>query len=158
LHVPGLDVTERDRIRDFHPFPLPLRPLCPPPTGLLLPTTLTRETAQATPKLWRATLFSDNCIPLEVQLHICDIWLSRSRGYPLSIRTNRPLGGLSSLQKILSAVVPHQARWEHLTLLMNGFTLGPSLEGGSQSWLANIYLSLSPLYIPWYLFNFALQP
>ncbi|KAJ7845753.1 hypothetical protein B0H13DRAFT_2363461 [Mycena leptocephala] len=103
---------------------LPLRPLCPPLTGLLSPTTLTqicrqwREVAQATPELWRAIPFADNRIPLEEQLHICDIWLSRSRGYPLSIRINhdQPLDGLDSLQKILSALVPHQARWEDFTL------------------------------------------
>ncbi|KAJ7807893.1 hypothetical protein B0H13DRAFT_2386137 [Mycena leptocephala] len=114
---------------------LPLCPLCPPLTGLLSPTTLTqicrqwREVAQATPELWRAIPFANNRIPLEEQLHICDIWLSRSRGYPLSIRINRPLSGSDSLQKILSAVAPHQTRWEHLTLLMNESMLGPSLDG-----------------------------
>jgi hypothetical protein len=41
---------------------LPLRPHCPPLTGLLSPTTLTQicrrwcQVAQATPELWRATV------------------------------------------------------------------------------------------------------
>ncbi|KAJ7841425.1 hypothetical protein B0H13DRAFT_2365780 [Mycena leptocephala] len=95
---------------------LPLRPLCPPLTGLLSPTTLTqicrqwREVAQATPELWRAIPFSDNRTPLEAQLHICDIWLSRSRGYPLSIRINRP------------------ARWEDFTLHISVSSF-PNLDG-----------------------------
>ncbi|KAJ7918329.1 hypothetical protein B0H13DRAFT_296024 [Mycena leptocephala] len=67
---------------------LPLRPLCPPLTGRLSPTTLTqicrrwRQVAQATPELWRAILFADDRIPLEEQFLIFDLWLSRSRGYP----------------------------------------------------------------------------
>ncbi|KAJ7845754.1 hypothetical protein B0H13DRAFT_1468531, partial [Mycena leptocephala] len=113
---------------------LPLRPLCPPLTGLLSPTTLTqicrqwREVAQATPELWRAIPFSDNRTPLEAQLHICDIWLSRSRGYPLSIRINRPVGGPDSLRKIFSALVPHQARWEDFTLHISVSSF-PNLDG-----------------------------
>ncbi|KAJ7918339.1 hypothetical protein B0H13DRAFT_1607472 [Mycena leptocephala] len=111
-----------------------LRPLCPPLAGLLSPTPLTqicrqwREVAQATPELWRAIPFSDNRIPLEAQLHICDIWLSRSRGYPLSIRINRPVGGPDSLRKIFSALVPHQARWEHFTLHISVSNF-PNLDG-----------------------------
>ncbi|KAJ7841423.1 hypothetical protein B0H13DRAFT_116925 [Mycena leptocephala] len=115
---------------------LPLRPLCPPLTGLLSPTTLMqiclqwREVTQATPELWRAIPFANNRIPLEAQLHICDIWLSRSRGYPLSIRINHDqrLGGLDRLQKLFSALVPHQARWEDLTLHISGSKL-PNLDG-----------------------------
>ncbi|KAJ7845775.1 hypothetical protein B0H13DRAFT_1730960 [Mycena leptocephala] len=114
---------------------LPLRPLCPPLTGRLSPTTLTqicrqwREVALATPELWRAIPFANDDSILKEQLHMFDIWLSRSRGYPLSIHIGRPLGGPDSLQKIFSAVVPHQARWEHFTLHIGGRSKLPGLDG-----------------------------
>jgi hypothetical protein len=67
-------------------------------------------------------------MPLEEQIHICDIWLSRSLGYPLSIRIYQHLGGLD---KILSALVPHQARWEDFTLHISGTSKLPqgSIDG-----------------------------
>ncbi|KAJ7918328.1 hypothetical protein B0H13DRAFT_1869508 [Mycena leptocephala] len=80
---------------------------------LTLPNEIWREVALVTPELWRAISFAYDGMPLEEQIHICEIWLSRSLGYPLSIRIYQHLGGLD---KILSALVPHQARWEDLTL------------------------------------------
>ncbi|KAJ7903857.1 hypothetical protein B0H13DRAFT_751156 [Mycena leptocephala] len=94
---------------------LPTYPQCPPLTGILSPTSLThicrkwREVALTTPALWRAIMPSDNT-PFELQHHIIDTWLSRSR-CPLSI-TFEPSPRFCSL----SVAVPHRARWEHLQL------------------------------------------
>ncbi|KAJ7903843.1 hypothetical protein B0H13DRAFT_2025548 [Mycena leptocephala] len=68
-----------------------------------------REVALTTPALWRAIMPSDYT-PFELQHHIIDTWLSRSR-CPLSI-TFEPNPRFCSF----SVAVPHRARWEHLQL------------------------------------------
>ncbi|KAJ7028558.1 hypothetical protein C8F04DRAFT_1119087 [Mycena alexandri] len=101
---------------------LPVYPACPPLTGVLSPTNLTqicrkwRELALATPLLWRAIQLAFNLyIPLERQIRkidMCDMWLSMSGRCPISF-----MGYSSSLDsKVLVALAPHHARWEHLKL------------------------------------------
>ncbi|KAJ7897407.1 hypothetical protein B0H13DRAFT_1623508 [Mycena leptocephala] len=98
---------------------LPSYPSFPPLTGLLSPTLLThicrrwREIALSTPALWTAisTSYYED-IPMKRKAHIFDIRLTRSLFCPLSLRIEAETG----VAKILAAVVPHRARWEHLEL------------------------------------------
>ncbi|KAF8205268.1 hypothetical protein K438DRAFT_1818860 [Mycena galopus ATCC 62051] len=101
---------------------LPVYPLCPPLTGMFSPSLLARicrrwrEIALATPTLWRAIEFSDQRAYVERQAHIVDIWLTRSRCCPLSIRIHMvrgyPGGALPDIRPLLS----HQGRFEYLQL------------------------------------------
>ncbi|KAJ7620629.1 hypothetical protein DFH06DRAFT_1233748 [Mycena polygramma] len=108
---------------------LPVYPLCPPLAGIFSPTILTyicrhwREIALSTPILWRAmAFFGDTKLPLTSrsdfdntlarELQISDIWLRRSRHYPLSIALSYYRWPVS---EIYAAIVPHRARWEHIT-------------------------------------------
>ncbi|KAJ7655823.1 hypothetical protein DFH06DRAFT_483982 [Mycena polygramma] len=101
---------------------LPSYPSFPPLTGILSPTTLThicrhwREVAVATPRIWRAISVSRET-PVALRLFTCEIWLKRSRNSPLSIAIDRDC--LTS--EILSVIIPHRARWEHIE-----FSLSPS--------------------------------
>ncbi|KAJ7871575.1 hypothetical protein B0H13DRAFT_1634202 [Mycena leptocephala] len=111
---------------------LPAYPESPPLTGLLSPTLLThicrrwRQIALSTPALWSAigTSYHDG-IPLKQKLHIFDLWLTRSRFCPLSLRYETEMG----VAEILTAAIPHCARWEHLKL--EGLSLShlPIIEG-----------------------------
>ncbi|KAJ7655816.1 hypothetical protein DFH06DRAFT_1200964 [Mycena polygramma] len=75
-----------------------------------------REIALAMPTLWRAISFYS--YTNSAQRPIVDVWLERSRYYPLSIviHTRR-----WSVSEILAAIVPYQARWEHIE-----FSISPS--------------------------------
>ncbi|KAJ6459518.1 hypothetical protein C8R45DRAFT_1182283, partial [Mycena sanguinolenta] len=98
---------------------LPDSPRWPPLTGLQSPTLLTqicrewRGIALETPNLWRAIKLANTGIPFEQQARLCNLWLSRSRSYPLSIRFNDSLKGEPELFPALTA---NCARWEHLVL------------------------------------------
>ncbi|KAF8150381.1 hypothetical protein K438DRAFT_1865733 [Mycena galopus ATCC 62051] len=99
---------------------LPVYPACPPLIGPSSPTLLTqicrhwRQIAVATSELWRAISFADDWddVLLEEELHICQIWLTRSRSYPLAIRD---VSGQDPA-RVLEAIIPHRARWEYLYL------------------------------------------
>ncbi|KAJ7935126.1 hypothetical protein B0H13DRAFT_2472932 [Mycena leptocephala] len=89
---------------------LPVYPLCPPLAGILSPTSLTqicrkwRDIALATPALWRA--LESRCCPLSIHTNEYEEWIH--------------------VPEILSTLVPHCARWEHLRLrLLSHFPDGP---------------------------------
>ncbi|KAJ7833283.1 hypothetical protein B0H13DRAFT_2111270 [Mycena leptocephala] len=102
---------------------LPIYPSCPPLTGILSPNILTqicrewRETALATPALWRAISVSDNDLAFQQQIQSrTDLWLSRSGCCPLSIRIDDYDSLMPFGTEVIAALVPHRARWEHLDL------------------------------------------
>ncbi|KAJ7834297.1 hypothetical protein B0H13DRAFT_223461 [Mycena leptocephala] len=111
---------------------LPAYPQYPPLTGLLSPTLLThicrtwRGIALGTPALWSAigTSYFDG-IPLKQKAYIFDLWLTRSRFCPLSLRFEDETG----VAEILAAVIPHRARWEHLELEGLSPSHRPIIEG-----------------------------
>ncbi|KAF8215578.1 hypothetical protein K438DRAFT_1954299 [Mycena galopus ATCC 62051] len=102
---------------------LPPYPDCSPFAGPRSPTLLTqicrewREIAVGIPTLWRAMTPSDRSISSDRCVHLCEAWLRRSRSCPLSLslQFHGDADGLGALQ-ILSALVPHRARWEYLQL------------------------------------------
>ncbi|KAJ6468683.1 hypothetical protein C8R47DRAFT_804208 [Mycena vitilis] len=79
-----------------------------------------RETASATPGLWRAISTSENPLEKQWELDAFDLWLKRSRHSPLSIR----IGSNTSWAKdaLVKAVVPHQARFEYPEMLNLPYT------------------------------------
>ncbi|KAF8150395.1 hypothetical protein K438DRAFT_440802 [Mycena galopus ATCC 62051] len=94
----------------------------PPLTGLFSPTLLTqicrhwRQIAVAMPGLWRAISFDIDAVPFKKQLHLCHIWLTRSRSCPLTIRSGdlpRP-----QMSQVFEAITPHRERWESLDLYL----------------------------------------
>ncbi|KAJ7145482.1 hypothetical protein C8R46DRAFT_549538 [Mycena filopes] len=101
---------------------LPPYPLCPPLVGLSSPTLVThichswREIALRTPALWRAVDLrrDEGNLLIDKQVSIAHIWLERSRSCPLSIE----IGSEDELDvsPFIAAVVPHRARWEHLSV------------------------------------------
>ncbi|KAF8150392.1 hypothetical protein K438DRAFT_1865749 [Mycena galopus ATCC 62051] len=102
---------------------LPVLPAYPPLIGSNSPTLLTqicrgwREIALAIPRLWRAISFADDWDDalFEEELRICQIWLTRSRSYPLAIRD------LSAQDpaRVLETIIPHRARWEYLDVYLS---------------------------------------
>jgi len=106
---------------------LPVYPVCPKSQGILSPTVLThisrkwREIALTTPTLWRALSFdwsSDDAS--EAQVRISEAWISRSGCCPLSIQMNDDISmGEVPEAKLLEAILPHRARWEHMTLVLS---------------------------------------
>ncbi|KAJ7859530.1 hypothetical protein B0H14DRAFT_2506674 [Mycena olivaceomarginata] len=107
---------------------LPNYPSGPPLTGPESPTLLAqicrewRDIALATPALWRAIALSDSPIPFEHQVHLCNLWLSRSQCSPLSLdlygyHASHPL----HMTELVSALVSHRQRWERL--IFNDFLL-----------------------------------
>ncbi|KAJ6481868.1 hypothetical protein C8R45DRAFT_313863 [Mycena sanguinolenta] len=124
---------------------LPSYPICPPFVGPLSPISLThichrwRAVALATPTLWKAIEFrcSYNCECPAFPLG--GTWLSRSGSCPLSIRI---VGAVKThLPDILSAIVPHRARWEHLKLIIHADPL-PHLFDGPLPLLRHLDLAL----------------
>ncbi|KAF7334450.1 F-box domain-containing protein [Mycena venus] len=110
---------------------LPIYPLCPPLSGPLSPTLLTRICCQwryialATPALWRAITVSGNVIPCD---YISTI-LGRSGCCPISIQ----IGNEESLytnaddpgSAVLAAVISHRDRWESLTVCLSHSSFPP---------------------------------
>ncbi|KAF8178185.1 hypothetical protein K438DRAFT_1281351 [Mycena galopus ATCC 62051] len=107
---------------------LPPYPICPPVLGMFSPTHLThichrwRKVALATPALWRAIGPSNPDLDLEPgeidMSKISDAWVNRSGSCPLSIEINED-ETYDHPPSILSTLIPHRARWEYLTLLLN---------------------------------------
>ncbi|KAJ7186395.1 hypothetical protein C8R46DRAFT_1272869 [Mycena filopes] len=96
---------------------LPPYPACPPIAGTLSPIALThicrrwREIALSTPDLWSRMQVSSNDSAVAAQV---DAWLTRSGSRPLCIESAGELHGLHL--RLLSALIPHCARWGHLKL------------------------------------------
>ncbi|KAJ7845764.1 hypothetical protein B0H13DRAFT_2675838 [Mycena leptocephala] len=130
-----------------YPFP-PDYPACPPLTGLLSPTTLLlicrkwRQLALTTPALWSALLLTNYRISFERLAHIADFWLERSSCCPLSISIEEYDDGCDRdfLPLILSSLVSHRARWEHLKLRI--FRPLPPAIAGSMPLLRHLDLTL----------------
>ncbi|KAF8215596.1 hypothetical protein K438DRAFT_1954313 [Mycena galopus ATCC 62051] len=63
------------------------------------------------------------------RVHLCETWLRRSRSCPLSLSLwfHGDADGLGALQ-ILSALVPHRARWEYLKLRLSSLHIR-AIEG-----------------------------
>ncbi|KAJ7659307.1 hypothetical protein DFH06DRAFT_1472681, partial [Mycena polygramma] len=91
---------------------LPTYPCCPPLTGKGSPSMLTlicrkwRDIALSTPALWRAILLENS------NLDLVKAWLARSGCFPLSLRSYDE----SCDNATLEAIIPHRARWEHVSL------------------------------------------
>ncbi|KAF7367564.1 F-box domain-containing protein [Mycena sanguinolenta] len=100
---------------------IPIYPSCRyrPFTGAESPTLLTRicrkwrGIALETPALWRAISLPDPGVPPEKQGALCDTWLSRSRGCPISVQFN--LKRKCEIE-ILPGIAPHRARLEYLAV------------------------------------------
>ncbi|KAJ7149637.1 hypothetical protein C8R46DRAFT_1358706 [Mycena filopes] len=95
---------------------LSLHPLRPQLTGIASPTLLTqvcrawRAIALDTPKFWKAMLLMEDT--WERQSQIFDLWVDRSRSYPLSIEiAHRHQEDVSS---VLTRVLQHASRLEQL--------------------------------------------
>ncbi|KAF8178171.1 hypothetical protein K438DRAFT_1844695 [Mycena galopus ATCC 62051] len=103
---------------------LPPYPICPPLVGMFSPTHLThvcrgwRAVALSTPELWRTIGPSDPSLPLKNTSEISDAWARRSGACPLSIEIDEHETS-DHPPSILSTLIPHRARWEYLTLLLN---------------------------------------
>ncbi|KAJ7859534.1 hypothetical protein B0H14DRAFT_2442358 [Mycena olivaceomarginata] len=99
---------------------LPNYPSCPPLTGPDSPTLLAqicrewRDIALETPALWGAISLSYSPIPFEHRVHLCNLWLSRSRCSPLSLELNGHAIDPLRVTDLVSALVSHRSRWEHL--------------------------------------------
>ncbi|KAF7366412.1 F-box domain-containing protein [Mycena sanguinolenta] len=131
---------------------LPRYPICPPLAGALSPTSLIqicrkwRAVALATPTLWRAIEFRyyfdyESYTPAWrcPTFQIGDAWLGRSGSCPLSMSIDT-VGVECAL---LSAIVPHRARWEHLKLSIEDAKSLPRLFDGPAPLLRHLDLSLS---------------
>jgi hypothetical protein len=105
---------------------LPIYPRHAPATGILSPTSLGqvcrqwRDIAFSTPTLWRAISLSvnDEDIDLSEKLILLEIWLGRSRSYPLSIKLedNWTYSPGSTLVPFMKTIAKHCARLEHLKI------------------------------------------
>ncbi|KAJ7356455.1 hypothetical protein DFH08DRAFT_849112 [Mycena albidolilacea] len=97
-------------------------PSWPPLTGPDSPTLLAqicrewRDIALATPALWRTISLSDSRIPFEHQVHLCNLWLSRSRCSPLSLELYGHVVDPLRVTELVSALVSHRPRWERLVV------------------------------------------
>ncbi|KAJ6456183.1 hypothetical protein C8R45DRAFT_583390 [Mycena sanguinolenta] len=104
---------------------VPDYPSCPKLIGRHSPTLLTqicrkwRAIALETPALWRAIMLPDPNIPPGKQAGLADVWLSRSRGCPISFHFDKDLTedeGVGCGTEILSTIVPYRSRLEHLVI------------------------------------------
>ncbi|KAF8178172.1 hypothetical protein K438DRAFT_1938871 [Mycena galopus ATCC 62051] len=131
---------------------LPPYPICPLVVGMFSPTHLThicrrwREIALATPALWRAIGPSNPDLdPEDIDMSkISDAWVRRSGSCPLSIEINED-DSSDHPPSILSTLIPHRARWEYLTLLLNSHSQDAlHLVEGPMPILRHLRLSLHP--------------
>ncbi|KAK6978021.1 F-box domain-containing protein [Favolaschia claudopus] len=109
-------------LRFLPPYPEP-----PPLTGILSPTSLTqicrewRNIALSTPALWRAIHVDQAAVTTyewlraEYTVSLLLLWLQRSSPYPLSIC----VVDFDPSTPLLSILLHHQARWEHLEATCN---------------------------------------
>ncbi|KAF8150396.1 hypothetical protein K438DRAFT_440839 [Mycena galopus ATCC 62051] len=99
---------------------LPVYPDYPPLLGLDSPTLLAqicrswREIAVGTPELWGTISFDYSELPFAQRLYLCQIWLARSRSYPLIIRCGSFADSYGT--QVLDVIIPHRARWECLDI------------------------------------------
>lgn len=93
-----------------------------------------RALVQSTPKLWSrfginvATFGSTSESQMIHTLKMVDIWLSRSRKYPLSIRIcDDPVGRVPDTRsaQILAALVPHANRWRYIHFSIPNSSITP---------------------------------
>ncbi|KAJ6548575.1 hypothetical protein B0H19DRAFT_1378989 [Mycena capillaripes] len=106
---------------------LPIYPSCSPLMGILSPNTLLcicqrwKAIALSTSTLWRAISFEYMLDPgIEAQCSMAEAWLRRSGLCPLSIDM------IATTDRLLTVIVPHRARWEHvkLTITLSGLFPG----------------------------------
>ncbi|KAF8145288.1 hypothetical protein K438DRAFT_1991924 [Mycena galopus ATCC 62051] len=128
---------------------LPIYPDCPPLTGLHSPTLLTqicrewREIALGSTVLWRAISLSDTNIRFQRRAQVADKWLIRSGSRSLSVTFNEHAMDPLHATEIMSAMVPHRARWQYLRLCR--FSL-PHLMRGPMPQLCHLELLLEEHY------------
>ncbi|KAJ7859535.1 hypothetical protein B0H14DRAFT_2506685 [Mycena olivaceomarginata] len=114
---------------------LPNYPSWPPLTGPESPTLLAqicrewRDIALATPALWRAISLSDSTIPFEHQVHLCNLWLSRSQCSPLSLKLDGYAIDPLRAAELVSAFVSHRTRWERLIVYDESQSLPLAMDG-----------------------------
>ncbi|KAJ6581938.1 hypothetical protein B0H19DRAFT_1117074 [Mycena capillaripes] len=110
-------------------------PVYPSFIGPFSPTSLTqvchkwREIALATPMLWKCIAFYDTGdveLPFKRQVHIAELWLTRSGCCPLTIYIIE--NSSMNIPEIFAAIIPHRARWEYLEVLLPRSQL-PTFEG-----------------------------
>ncbi|KAJ7186642.1 hypothetical protein C8R46DRAFT_277224 [Mycena filopes] len=131
---------------------LPPYPLCPRLVGLSSPTLVThichlwREIAFRTPALWRAVdlRLDEGDVFVDTQVSIANLWLQRSRSCPLSIKIHSELE--SDVSPLIATVVPHRARWEHLSVDLALSDL--PLLSGSMPLLRSILLTVQSFTPP----------
>ncbi|KAJ7168995.1 hypothetical protein C8R46DRAFT_1218366 [Mycena filopes] len=101
---------------------LPEYPLCAPLAGAFSPTVLTqicrkwRAIAVATPPLWRAIQGVLDTARFERQLGAINTWITRSCACPLSLEIDTQQLSDGYAAKLITAIAPSCARWEHLKL------------------------------------------
>ncbi|KAJ7659278.1 hypothetical protein DFH06DRAFT_1327105 [Mycena polygramma] len=105
---------------------LPTYPYCSPLTGQDSPSILTlicrkwRDIALSTPALWRAILLEDR------YLHLVKAWLARTGCFPLALRCYDE----TCSDEMIEAIIPHRARWEHVSLeFWHGRGPLPAIDG-----------------------------
>ncbi|KAK7018478.1 F-box domain-containing protein [Favolaschia claudopus] len=111
---------------------IPAYPACPPLAGSESPVLLThicrmwRETALATPRLWRAVCLS---AMERASFNPNYIWLNRAGCCPLSIRLNERDSYALSGPALAAAIAPHRARCEYLKIRLAFQGAVPAIEG-----------------------------
>ncbi|KAJ7859524.1 hypothetical protein B0H14DRAFT_629431 [Mycena olivaceomarginata] len=142
---------------------LPIYPACPPLLGLRSPTIFTqicrhwREIALETAALWRAISLTDPRISFKRQNDLCNMWLRRSRCYPLSLDLDEDAIDPFHATEALSLLVPHRARWQHLELLVRSPSHLLMFEGPTPL-LSSLRLSLPAIGLPTFKFLFQEVP
>ncbi|KAF7322423.1 F-box domain-containing protein [Mycena chlorophos] len=103
---------------------LPPYPICPPLLGDSSPTTLAqvcrswRETAHATPELWRGiALFTSAGLRRcsELQVATAEVWIKRSGALPLCVILGSTTHGEPEARGV-SLLLEHRSRWQYAAL------------------------------------------
>ncbi|KAJ7148419.1 hypothetical protein C8R43DRAFT_518377 [Mycena crocata] len=101
---------------------LPLYPHCPPVSGNSSPTLLThvcrkwRNTALATPALWRAIAVDMAPRKIEAQKHLMKSWLAMSGSCPISIKLEGADVASAQQLEFIQLLTLCRTRWEYLEL------------------------------------------
>ncbi|KAJ7024444.1 hypothetical protein C8F04DRAFT_1131334 [Mycena alexandri] len=128
---------------------LPTYPLRPPLVGVGSPTVLThichswRAIALGTPVLWRAIDLSHSYMPAGVQIDVGNLWLSRSRCCPLSLKIGTEDFEMH-ISPYIDLIVPHRARWEHLEINLELSDLPPLTA--SMPLLRSLFITLGDVH------------